>query len=189
MAWHTTKDPLRQRAYFLKGVQQLAWWPGRVVHDALQQEVLPAIQKGRWPSADQIVLQARDLAERQFRFSERAGYRTMSKADAGDYYRVLAPHYFEELGCSWSDVQEVSDQQLRSMPVGEPLPLAPGTTVDGDLVRGDSDRLYLFKMGQRCLVVDPNAFFAVNLKRYKNEDVARVPENWLAGWPEGEAIR
>jgi hypothetical protein len=96
MAWHTTKDPLRQRAYFLKGIQQFAWWPGKIVHNALEHAVLPAIKEGRWPSADRIVLQVRDLAKRQFLFSKQASYRNMSKADAGDDYCVLAPHYFEE---------------------------------------------------------------------------------------------
>ncbi len=96
MAWHRTNDPLRERAYFLKRIQQLAWWPGRVVHKVIQHWVLPTIKTGRWPNVDQVIFQARDLAQRQFIFSQTGKYRTTSKTDAGDEYCILAPHYFEE---------------------------------------------------------------------------------------------
>jgi hypothetical protein len=96
MAWHNTKDPLRQRAYLLKQIQQLSWWPGRVVHRAIQRFVLPEIQEGRWPEEDRVISQAQDLARQQLSFSQTGRYRAMSKTDAGDAYCILAPHYFGE---------------------------------------------------------------------------------------------
>lgn len=94
MAWHTAKDPLRRKAYFLKGIQQPNWWLGSVVHGSIQRRILPEISSGRWPDADHVVAWAQDLTRRQFHFSQAACYLTTSKRDAGDHYCVLAPHYF-----------------------------------------------------------------------------------------------
>lgn len=98
MAHHAAKkDPLRQRAYFLrKRLQQLSWWPGKIVHKAIEDWILPEIKAGRWPNSDQIIHQAQDLAKKQFLFSQAGHYQTIPPEEEDETYFILAQHYFGE---------------------------------------------------------------------------------------------
>jgi hypothetical protein len=168
MAWHKTKDPLRQRAYSLKQIQQLAWWPGKVVHRAIQHWVLPEIERGQWPEPGQVISQAQDLARQQFLFSQAGNYRTTSKTDAGDQYCVLAPHYFEEpiepdvLDKALTTIDKalrnlLTSQQTRDFLIGRQLywwEYRLHFKVEGATVRAVPDLLMLSDSGMGLDVVD-----------------------------------
>lgn len=98
MAHHMAKkDPLRKHAYFLKSrLQQVSWWPGKIVHKAIENWVLPEVRANRWPNTGQVILQAQDLAKKQFGFSQAKHYLTVSPEEAGETFLILAQHYFDE---------------------------------------------------------------------------------------------
>lgn len=93
MASPTAKDPLRKRAELLSRIQEISWWTGSVVHKAVEIWVLPKVRVGIWPAAQEVILNATDLAQRQFAFSQSEAYRDSKKSDAGRDYCILAPHY------------------------------------------------------------------------------------------------
>jgi hypothetical protein len=90
------KDTIRQRARFLDAIQQWNWWTGHIVHKAIEKWILPPIKAGQWPHGSAVIKQAQNLARQQFLFSQSGEFRKVSKAEAGDIYCVLAPHYFEK---------------------------------------------------------------------------------------------
>lgn len=96
MGHHAARDALRQRAFFLGQIQSFSLWQGKVVHAALEDWILPSVQTGRWPDPKQIVPQALELAEKQFRFSAERKFDAIKKKEAGSAFCILAPHYFRE---------------------------------------------------------------------------------------------
>ena len=168
MAWHTTNDLLRRRAHFLKQIQQPTWWPGRIVHRAIERWALPEIKRGQWPDTDQVIFQARDLAQRQFLFSQTGAHRTISKTDAGDQYCVLAPHYFEKavesdmFDKALATIDEalrnlLNNQQMRHFLIGRQLyrwEYSLHFKMEGTTVRAVPDLLMLSDSGMGLDIVD-----------------------------------
>jgi hypothetical protein len=93
-AWHNARDPLRREAFLLKQVKTLQLWRGNLVHQGIENFVVPALQENReirWPH---VVQETLAIAERQFQFSAQRRYREhgVSKAAYPLDYCALACH-------------------------------------------------------------------------------------------------
>ena len=90
----STRDPLRRDAFLLKQRKSLSLWRGNLVHDAIEQLVVPAWQNRYRPDWEGIIARMRATAERQIEFSAASRYREagMTKSKAGEAYCALVGH-------------------------------------------------------------------------------------------------
>ena len=94
-AYHAAKkDPLRREAFLLKQRKSLPLWRGNLVHDAIENLVVPAWRHRQSPDWDWIVESMHETAARQLKFSASGRYREagMTKTKAGDAYCALVGH-------------------------------------------------------------------------------------------------
>ncbi len=94
-AYHAAKkDPLRREAFLLKQRKSLPLWRGNLVHDAIENLVVPAWRDRQSPDWDWIVESMHETAARQLEFSASGRYREagMTKTKAGDAYCALVGH-------------------------------------------------------------------------------------------------
>ena len=87
-------DSLRREAFLLKQRKSLPLWRGNLVHDVIEQLVVPAWQSRNSPDWERIIASMYVSAERQLRFSESGRYREsgMTKSKAGYDYCALIGH-------------------------------------------------------------------------------------------------
>ncbi|MCL4732918.1 PD-(D/E)XK nuclease family protein [Patescibacteria group bacterium] len=109
MANANANDPKRKEAQFLRKVDSVDTWIGNLVHGVIEHHLVPALQNGFWPSENEVIYKAIDLARRQFSFSATGQYHHISKENAGDEYCVLQEHYFADRYRSETDIDEVTE--------------------------------------------------------------------------------
>ena len=95
MANANARDKRRNRAQFLKKVNSADSWIGIVVHKAIEDYVVPVLQKGDWPTKNDVIPDAIDLARRQYNFSATGEYQHKRKQDLCKDYCILQEHYFD----------------------------------------------------------------------------------------------
>jgi len=107
-AWHSTRDPIRKRAFLAKQIKTLELWLGSLVHRGIELYVIPAIKEQRQVAWDEVIANTWAMAERQLAFSAARKYREegMSKSKAEDDYCALAGHE-TDVGVSDDDFQSV----------------------------------------------------------------------------------
>lgn len=93
-AWHSTRDPIRKRAFLAKQVKTLELWVGSLVHRGIELYVVPAWQERRAVCWDDVIAATSAMAKRQLAFSAAGRYREtgISKSKAEDDYCALAGH-------------------------------------------------------------------------------------------------
>jgi len=96
-AWHNARDPMRRESFLLSQVKSIEAWRGSVVHQAIQNFVIPCWQTRKRVPWEQVVVDARKLGNQQFAFSEQKRYREagVSKTKSKDEYCALYGHEFE----------------------------------------------------------------------------------------------
>lgn len=95
MASAVARDQDRREAYILKQLQSIEQWQGSVVHEVLATDLLtPRVLAAQSLRTDLLIRSARDLARRQFSFSESRRYREpgQTKTGAGTDYCALIDH-------------------------------------------------------------------------------------------------
>lgn len=168
-AYHSPKtDPLRREAFLLKQRKSLPLWRGNLVHDAIEQLVVPAWQDRTPPDWERIITGMRLSAERQLRFSAGRRYREpgMTKSKAGHEYCALVGH---DPGETLSDSEVgaalgTAERALRNLAamtdlhaeITAHLPLFAElrvpVTYDGVSINSKIDLLYFRRYGQPTIV-------------------------------------
>lgn len=89
------KEWIRREAHLLRQLVHPEAWAGRIIHSTLEDIVIPAVRRGGLlPSSAEIVTHARDLMQRQTKFSEKRLYRRISKSKAGRDFCALYAHEY-----------------------------------------------------------------------------------------------
>lgn len=112
------KGSPRHEAYLLKKALDIPNWRGRVVHKAIQDWVVPALQQREWPDFDLVRLQARELLLRQATFSRLKEYRDPRRLASEDDYCVLRADLLGD-GLSNAQIDEVASQVERAITILE----------------------------------------------------------------------
>jgi hypothetical protein len=96
-AWHNGRDPLRRESFILSQLKSMEAWRGSIVHQAIQNFVVPCWQNRKPVVWQDVVREARNLSVRQFEFSEKRRFREsgISKTKHKDEYCALYGHEFE----------------------------------------------------------------------------------------------
>jgi hypothetical protein len=94
MANSNAHDKRRNQAQFLKKIDSIDEWIGKIVHKAIEDYVVPTLQENRWPTEIEIISDVIDLARRQFLFSATEQYQHVSIDDKNRDYCILQEHYF-----------------------------------------------------------------------------------------------
>src|SRR5437762_4734271 len=94
LAWHNGRDPLRREAFVLKQLKSPETWRGSVVHQVIQQVLVPCFENHTTIDWDSVIKEAQRMAGRQYSFSEARNYRDLqiSKSKIGNEYCALAKH-------------------------------------------------------------------------------------------------
>jgi hypothetical protein len=97
--------------------------------------------------------------------------------------RRLIPDFktFEMLGFQLKNVQQISNQELKSLPEYAPLPVSAIAFKDGMLIRGSSPAVYVISANKRRLIPDEATF---NASGYKWENVRTISDRALNAIPE-----
>jgi hypothetical protein len=97
MASPQAKDTKRREAYMLKQLKHLSAWQGSLVHQAIDQLVVPAWRSGSSVDARKIVEYTLAIARRQLAFSESHNYQLLmqrSKTSLGSDFLALFEHEY-----------------------------------------------------------------------------------------------
>src|SRR5258708_3936615 len=88
MATHGRKVPQRRKAYELKKMQNLTMWKGSVVDKFMEKTVIPAIRDKKELDFTAFGVQAVQLAQSQFQFSQAKAYNDagLKKSDADNEF-------------------------------------------------------------------------------------------------------
>jgi uncharacterized membrane protein len=91
-----------------------------------------------------------------------------------------------------NDILLVPESELAAIPAGDPLPLPPRGTYEGQLVRRPGDtaedgKVFVVRDGQKHWIIDGH-WILVNGFKWP-DDVKTIPASDLAQIPEGDAIR
>ena len=97
MASHNAKDADRKEAHLLKQLQHTPQWQGSIIHKVLELYFVPALLAKKSINVPFLLQAAREMAQRQFQFSQTAMYRgsDLTKTAAGNDYCVLFDHEYE----------------------------------------------------------------------------------------------
>lgn len=101
-------SPQRQ-VFLLKQALDLTAWRGKLVHTAIQKQVIPSLQKDELPNFSEVQRWVLDLVDRQYKFSKTERYNFESKTSAGEDYCVLYDDYRGD-GVSVEDIEEVKKE-------------------------------------------------------------------------------
>jgi hypothetical protein len=117
MANANASDQKRNKAQFLKQIDTTDEWVGNIIHGAIENQLIPALEDNHWPTENDVILNAVDLARRQFVFSATGRYDHVSKDDAGDEYCILQEHYFDRHTgrTNLDEVSEIIAQALSNL--------------------------------------------------------------------------
>ncbi len=97
MASPQAKDTKRREAYMLKQLKHLSAWQGSLVHQAIDQLVVPAWRSGSSVGVEKIVEYALAIARRQLAFSGNHDYQLLmqqSKVSLGSDFLALFEHEY-----------------------------------------------------------------------------------------------
>lgn len=168
-AYHSSKnDSLRREAFLLKQRKSLPLWRGNLVHDAIEQLVVPAWQNRHRPNWEDIIARMRATARQQLEFSVARRYREagMTKAKAGHAYCALVGHDPDETLFE-SDVEvevDNAERALRNLAVMTELhaeitahlplfaELIVPVTYDGVSINARIDLLYFHQYGHPIII-------------------------------------
>ncbi|MDJ1172572.1 S8 family serine peptidase [Roseofilum capinflatum] len=75
---------------------------------------------------------------------------------------------FNTMGLDLADIEQVSNDDINAIPLGEPLP----SQRDGALLHGDGPAVYITENGYRRLIPDPETFDAIGLDRGEIQFIA-----------------
>lgn len=112
------KDSIKYEAFLLKQALDLPNWRGRLVHTAICNKVIPALQRSHWPDFGLVRAFATELLDEQAAFSKAGLYREQSKTQAGDSYCVLRSDLRGQ-GLSTSDREKVRNEVIGAINVLE----------------------------------------------------------------------
>ena len=168
-ACHSSRnDPLRREAFLLKQRKSLSLWRGNLVHDAIEQLIVPAWKNRHRPNWEDIIACMRATAERQLEFSAAGRYREagMTKSKAGQAYCALVGHDPGETLLD-SDVEaalETAEHALRNLAAMTDLhaeitaclplfaELRVPVTYDGVSINARIDLLYFRQYGHPTII-------------------------------------
>ena len=168
-AYHAAKkDPLRREAFLLKQRKSLPLWRGNLVHDTIENLVVPVWRDRQQPDWDAIIDTMLETAERQLEFSAAGRYREagMTKTKAGDAYCALVGHE-QDGALSDDDVDRALDEAERALrnlaamtdlheeiTAHTPLfaELRVPTSYDGVSINAQIDLLYFRRFAQPTIV-------------------------------------
>jgi hypothetical protein len=92
-AHHAPKEPWRREAFVLKQLKTLDLWRGTLIHEGIENYVVPALKSGHALDWDRLTEQTLQRAKEQLVFSERKQYRQPGIAKgAYDNFCALIPH-------------------------------------------------------------------------------------------------
>lgn len=109
---------------------------------------------------------------------------TLLKGEAPAVYvissggRRLIPNEatFEAMGYQWTDIQRISDRELKSIPEYSALPTYATSYAEGTLLKGSGAEIYIIINGKRRLIPDQDTF---NNLGYKLENVQQISDEKL----------
>jgi len=88
---------------------------------------------------------------------------------------------FEALGYRWEDIQQISNEALKSIPEYTALPAYQTSYREGDLLKASGSLVYVINGGRRRLIPDEETFKALG---YKQENIQQIPDEKLSAIPE-----
>jgi hypothetical protein len=108
-----TKDPVRRNIYLLGKLQTIAGWRGSIVDYAIQTGVVPALQSGRLPDCETLIVRARRLYDLQLATALKHPLRQTDRTikSWGDAYAAFHCVEYgdgpsrEELDTAWQEVE------------------------------------------------------------------------------------
>jgi len=108
------KDPLRREAHLLRQLMHPQAWAGQIVHTTVEKLVLPAVQRGELPEAQELIAYGRNLIAIQAEFSKRKLHRVNSKANAGKEFCALFADEYNG-GLTIAEREEVDDRVVLAL--------------------------------------------------------------------------
>ncbi|AGY57335.1 S-layer homology domain-containing protein [Gloeobacter kilaueensis] len=109
---------------------------------------------------------------------------TIYKVENGRRRAIPNPQTLQALGYSFDQVVKLPDNQLNTIPLGQPVPSQP-FFADGALVRGSGPTIYQIENGRRRAIPDPQTLQALG---YNFNQVKKISDSQLNAIPLGAPV-